>query len=83
MDPDQPALIISVDTNAVSVIAQAAGNSSDDISVVVEYGDGSIGTLIYTALGSAEFSKERIEIFAGGGVGVIDDFRSLSLHRLT
>ena len=69
-------------TNAVSVIAQAAGNSSDDISVVVKYGDGSIGTLIYTALGSAEFSKERIEIFAGGGVGVIDDFRSLSLHRL-
>ena len=71
-----------LDSDAVSVIAQSAGDSSDDISVVVKYNNGSIGTLIYTALGSAEFSKERIEVFAGGGVGVIDDFRSLSLYRL-
>ena len=69
-------------SDAVSVIAHSAGDSADDVSVVVKYNDGSIGTLIYTALGSAEFSKERIEVFAGGGVGVIDDFRSLSLHRL-
>ena len=33
-------------------------------------------------MGSVEFSKERIEIYAGGGIGVLDDFLSLSLHRL-
>ena len=71
-----------LNADAVSVIAQSTGDSSDDVSVVVKYNDGSIGTLIYTALGSVEFSKERIEVYAGGGVGVIDDFLSLSLYRL-
>ena len=71
-----------LNADAVSVIAQSIGDSSDDVSVVVKYNDGSIGTLIYTALGSVEFSKERIEVYAGGGVGVIDDFLSLSLHGL-
>ena len=71
-----------LNSDAVSVTAQSTGDSSDDVSVVVKYNDGSVGTLIYTDLGSVDFSKERIEIYAGGGIGVIDDFRSLSLHRL-
>ncbi|MEE3228348.1 MAG: bi-domain-containing oxidoreductase, partial [Chloroflexota bacterium] len=71
-----------LNADASSVTAQSTGDSADDVSVVVKYNDGSVGTLIYTALGSVEFSKERIEIYAGGGVGVIDDFLSLSLHHL-
>ena len=71
-----------LNSDPVSVIAQSTGDSSDDVSVVIKYNDGSVGTLIYTDLGSVEFSKERIEIYAGGGIGVLDDFLSLSLHRL-
>ena len=71
-----------LNADASSVTAQSTGDSSDDASVVVKYNDGSVGTLIYTTLGSAGFSKERIEIYAGGGVGVIDDFLSLALHHL-
>jgi polar amino acid transport system substrate-binding protein len=71
-----------LNADASSVTAQSTGDSADDVSVVVKYNDGSVGTLIYTALGSVEFSKERIEIYAGGGVGVIDDFLALSLYRL-
>ena len=71
-----------LNADASSVTAQSIGDSSDDVSVVVKYNDGSVGTLIYTALGSVGFPKERIEIYAGGGVGVIDDFLSLSLHHL-
>lgn len=61
----------------ISVTAQPAGDSPDDVSAVVHFGDGSLGTLIYTGLGDPAFPKERVEVFAGGGVAVIDDFRSV------
>ena len=66
----------------VSVSAQAIGDSADDVSVVVKFADGCVGTLIYTGLGDPAFPKERIEVLAGGGVAVLDDFRSLTLSGL-
>jgi hypothetical protein len=41
--------------------------------------DGSIGTIDYLAVGDKTFPKERLEVFSGGKVGVLDDFRSLEL----
>jgi predicted dehydrogenase len=41
--------------------------------------DGSLGTITYLANGDKSFPKERVEVFAGGRVGVLDDFRSLEL----
>jgi polar amino acid transport system substrate-binding protein len=49
---------------------------------VVQFADGSAGTLIYTGLGHPDFPKERIEVFAAGGVAVIDDFRSAEFSGL-
>ena len=66
----------------VSVIGQAIGHSADDVSVVVKFADGCVGTLIYTGLGNPAFPKERLEVLAGGGVAVLDDFRSLTLSGL-
>ena len=43
------------------------------------YPDGSIGSIIYLANGDKAFPKERIEVFVGGRVAVLDDFRSLEL----
>ena len=40
------------------------------------FGDGSIGTIIYSSLGDPSFSKEYIELFGAGRVVAIDDFRN-------
>ncbi len=66
----------------VSVTAQMVGDFSDNVVATVKYADGSVGTLIYSSLGDPAFPKERIEVFVGGGVAVLDDFRSLTLSGL-
>ena len=43
------------------------------------YPDGSLGTVSYLANGDKAFPKERVEVFAGGRVAVLDDFRSLEM----
>ncbi|MCH2539723.1 MAG: bi-domain-containing oxidoreductase [Anaerolineales bacterium] len=65
------------DSTPVSVSAQMVGDLTDEIVAIVKYANGSVGTLIYTGMGNADFPKERIEVFAGGGVAILDDFRSL------
>ena len=39
--------------------------------------DGSIGIVDYLANGDKSFPKERIEVFCGGQIAVLDDFVSL------
>ena len=51
----------------------------DNVVITLAYPDGSIGSLIYLANGDKAFSKERIEVFVGGKVAVLDDFRTLEL----
>lgn len=65
-----------------SVVAVAAGDSPDEVSAVVQFQDGSVGTLVYTGLGDTRSPKERIEIYCGGGVIVIDDFAAVSFSGL-
>ena len=71
-----------IGADPVSVSAQSAGDAKDDLSAVVKFSDGSVGTLIYTGLGDPGFSKERIEVMSGGGVVVLDEFRSLKFSGL-
>ncbi len=56
-----------------------AGKKRDEAVAVVEFGDGSIGTLIYTGDGAGGAGKERVEVFAGGASFILDDFRSLDV----
>ncbi|MCB1152583.1 bi-domain-containing oxidoreductase [bacterium] len=44
----------------------------------VVFADGSVGRVDYAAQGSTAYPKERVELFAGGAVGVIDDFKQTS-----
>ncbi len=39
--------------------------------------DGSIGVVDYLANGDKSFPKERLEVFCGGHIAVLDDFRML------
>jgi hypothetical protein len=45
--------------------------------ITLTYPDGSLGTLTYLANGDKSFPKERVEVFSGGRVAVLDDFRAL------
>jgi predicted dehydrogenase/threonine dehydrogenase-like Zn-dependent dehydrogenase len=50
----------------------------DSASIGLRFADGSIGTLHYLANGSKAFPKERLEVFAGGRVLQLDNFRRLA-----
>ena len=41
--------------------------------------DGSVGVVDYLANGDKAFPKERVEVFSGGRVAVLEDYRSLEL----
>ena len=67
----------------VSVIAQALPDNGkyreDNVSMTFTFLDGSIGVVDYLANGDKSFPKERIEVFCGGKIAVLDDFRALEL----
>jgi hypothetical protein len=43
------------------------------------FGDGSLGVVDYIAAGNKNTSKERVEVFSAGKIGLLDDFRTLEL----
>ncbi|TAN72473.1 MAG: oxidoreductase, partial [Magnetospirillum sp.] len=51
----------------------------DNFSATLRFADGSVCTLLYTALGAKEHPKERLEIFTDGMVLEMDDYRMLSV----
>jgi predicted dehydrogenase/threonine dehydrogenase-like Zn-dependent dehydrogenase len=52
---------------------------NDNFAATIAYEDGSVCTLTYTALGSREHPKERLEAFADGAVVSLDDYRSVTV----
>jgi predicted dehydrogenase len=51
----------------------------DNLSMTFTFADGSVGVVDYLANGDKSFPKERLEVFCGGKIAVLDDFRSLEL----
>ncbi|OGO12785.1 MAG: hypothetical protein A2030_11100 [Chloroflexi bacterium RBG_19FT_COMBO_50_10] len=76
-------LTFLVGTPPISVYAQALPDDGhyreDNVVMIFAFADGSLGTVSYLANGDKAFPKERVEVFAGGRVGVLDDFRTLEL----
>jgi len=69
----------SIDVSAISPKTEHI-SSKDNFVATLKYTDGSICTLIYTALGPAELPKEYIEIYCDGKAFVIDDFKELRVY---
>jgi predicted dehydrogenase/threonine dehydrogenase-like Zn-dependent dehydrogenase len=70
------------DAHPISVSATAVNDTNaaldpDNIVVTLRFADGSVGSIIYTSAGDSGFPKERLEVFGGGRVGVIDNWRQL------
>jgi predicted dehydrogenase len=70
-------------SSPVRVEAQAVrGNAHhDELVATLGFGDGSVGTIVYSSGGDASFPKERLEVFGSGRVAVLDDYRTLMLSK--
>lgn len=53
----------------------------DNFVVVLTYPSGSVATVTYLANGDRQAGKERVEVASAGRLGVLDDYRHLTLHR--
>jgi predicted dehydrogenase len=64
--------------NSAIVEARSVARMADDICTLqLAFEDHSVGTIHYFANGSKAFPKERLEVFAGGRVLQLDNFRRL------
>jgi predicted dehydrogenase/threonine dehydrogenase-like Zn-dependent dehydrogenase len=70
--------IIEVATREVGSTGQYSG---DNVLISIRFGNGSEGIISYLANGDRSFSKERIEVFGGRSIAVLDDFRRMELLR--
>lgn len=70
--------VVSVNATAIN----PAGKPylpSDNFAATIAYEDGSIGNLVYTALGPKKgLPKEHIEVFCDGDAFIIDDFKQVT-----
>jgi predicted dehydrogenase/threonine dehydrogenase-like Zn-dependent dehydrogenase len=71
-------LPIEVQTRSVTSLEQY---SDDNVVISLRFANGSQGTISYLANGDRAYSKERLEVFGGGAVAVLEDFRRLELVR--
>jgi len=60
-------------------LANPGKYSNDNVICSLRFADGSQGTISYLANGDKSYSKERVEVFGGGAVAVLEDFRLLEL----
>ena len=69
----------------IEVQAQTIGNpgqySMDNVIASLKFANGTLGTITYLASGDKSASKERVEVFGGGSVAILEDFRRLELVR--
>ena len=76
-------LTFLVGQNPVSVSADGLADNGrynqDNVIMTLKYPDGSIGTISYLANGDKAYPKEHVEVFCGGRVAVLNDFRSLEM----
>ena len=75
------------DSEPVKVFAESISTKNskiipdDNIAVIVKFSNGSVGNLTYLANGDNSMPKEKIEVFSGGSIGVINDFKDALIHR--
>ena len=53
--------------------------ANDNFIATVTYADGSVLSLLYTAMGSREHPKEQLEVFVDGRVILMNDYKSVEV----
>ena len=49
----------------------------DTVTITLQFEDGSVGTVHYWANGTSKYPKERLQVFGGSKILVLDNFRKL------
>ena len=74
-----------VQTCALPIFAYAVGGTAaelhDTVTITVRYASGSIANINYFSSGDKSYPKEQVEVYAAGGIAILDDFRRLTLTR--
>jgi predicted dehydrogenase len=79
-------LYFLADSPIVEVHAVSQANSEttlqarDTALITATHANGSIGSIAYVARSAPTIGKERLEAFGPGGIGVLNDYRSIELH---
>jgi len=60
-----------------SGFGKGSGIRDDKVNIMLEFDDGSIGTIHYLANGHRSFPKERLEVYCAGAILQLENFRSL------
>lgn len=64
-----------IDVNAIAMGGSGSGKvTSDKAHVALRFEDGSTAVVHYLANGSSSYPKERVEVFCGGAIAVIDNY---------
>ncbi|GAB5429123.1 MAG: bi-domain-containing oxidoreductase [Devosia indica] len=72
-----------VDVSARAI--QPQGNQwrrNDNFNATLTFADGSVCSLVYTALGDKSHPKERMDVFADGKVAELDDYQAVQFAGL-
>jgi predicted dehydrogenase len=64
-----------------NMVGNSGSYSNDNIVASLKFANGSLGTISYMANGDKVASKERLEVFGGASVAILEDFRHLELVR--
>ncbi len=51
--------------------------NGDNVSIQIAFENGSVGTIDYLANGDKACAKERVQVFSGGRIAILNDYRSL------
>jgi predicted dehydrogenase/threonine dehydrogenase-like Zn-dependent dehydrogenase len=70
-----------VRVSAETIASPDPAELSDTVAVQVTFSCGSMASLQYLGNGDPSIPKERVEVYCGGVVGVIDDFFGLEIAR--
>ena len=66
----------SVEVNSVKPSDESISNRNNFIATVT-FADGSVAALVYTALGSADYPKEKLEVYCDNKALVLDNYNEL------
>ena len=84
--PDQGARLLTEGCHAIDLVRALVGrpithhhvtSTGQTGSVTLHFEDGSLGNILYTDRGHPSFPKERVEVFCGGQVWRLDNFKGL------
>lgn len=57
-------------------LSSAGYKPSDNVVITIKLANGAVGSITYLAGGDRAYPRERVEVFGGGAVGVIENFKA-------